>query len=239
MSDPTQVQGSRQEAVQPSLWDRLTDDLPGIAAESEGLRRELEKHLPEPGALDDLLEGGARAIEARADLDDETKIRAHRLLQKMADRRQLEDRGIVVTPKVLREAVRRDIEMLFNVERLEADFLLTERELLEAETPAMMLEDFPEVRSSVLNYGVPSFSGRKGSDFNKDLLAREIRQVLIWYEPRLKKETVKVNVRIEEKKGMRIEIDGTLLLSPVPERLRLSTTIDLESGKASTRLEER
>ena len=239
MSDPTQDPGSRQEAVQPSLWDRLTDDLPGIAAESEGLRRELQKHLPEAGALDALLEGGARAIEARTDLDDDTRRRAHRLLQKEQQRRRLEDRGIVVTPQVLREAVRRDIEMLFNTERLEADFLLTEREMLSYSSPGTLLEDFPEVRSSVLNFGVPSFSGRKGSDFNKELLAREIRQVLIWYEPRLKKESIKVSVKIEEKKGMRIEIDGTLLLSPVPERLRLSTMIDLESGKAATTVEDR
>ncbi len=36
---------------------------------------------------------------------------------------------------------------------------------------------------------------------------------------------------------MRIEIDGVLMLSPVPERLRLSTVINLENGKASTTVE--
>ena len=238
MSDTSQVSGSRQEAVQPSLWDRLTDDLPGIVAESEGLRRELEKSLPEPGALDALLEGGARAIEARTDLDDETRQRLHRLLRQTAKQRRLEERGIVVTPKVLREAVRRDIEMLFNVERLEADILLTQREMLSYSSPEDRLADFPEVRSSVLNFGVPAFSGRKGNDFNKELLARELRKVLARFEPRLKKETIKVEVKIEEKKGMRIEIDGVLLLSPVPERLRLSTMINLESGNASTTVED-
>ncbi len=118
MSDTSQVPSSRQEAVQPSLWDRLTDDLPGIVAESEGLRRELEKQLPKPEDLEALLEGGARAIEARTDLDDEIRQRLHRLLQQTTEQRRLEDRGIVVTPQILREAVRRDIEMLFNVERL-------------------------------------------------------------------------------------------------------------------------
>ncbi len=238
MSDTSQVPGSRQEAVQPSLWDRLTDDLPGIVAESEGLRRELDKLLPEAGAIDTLLEGGARAIEARTDLDDETRQRLHRLLQQTIERRRLEDRGIVVTPRVLREAVRRDIEMLFNVERLEADFLLSERERLTHTSPEERLVDFPEVRNSVLNFGVPAFSGRKGTDFNKELLARELRKVLISFEPRLKKESIKVEIKIEDKKGMRIEIDGMLLLSPVPERLRLSTMIDLESGKAATTVED-
>lgn len=238
MSETSQVPGSRQEAVQPSLWDRLSDDLPGIVAESEGLRKELLKSLPESGAIETLLEGGARAIEARTDLDDETRLRLHRLLQQTTRQRRLEDRGIVVTPTVLREAVRRDIEMLFNVERLEADYLLSDRELMSYTSPEERLDDFPEVRSSVLNFGVPAFSGRKGNDFNKDLLARELRQVLICYEPRLKKETIKVEIKIEEKTGMRIEIDGVLMLSPVPERLRLSTTINLENGKASTTVED-
>ncbi len=237
MSDTSQVPSSRQEAVQPSLWDRLTDDLPGIVAESKGLRRELEKQLPKSEDLDALLEGGARAIEARTDLDDEIRQRLHRLLQQTTEQRRLEDRGIVVTPQILREAVRRDIEMLFNIERLEANFLLSERERLTYQSPEARLADFPEVRSSVLNFGVPAFSGRKGNDFNKELLARELRKVLIAFEPRLKKESIKIEVRIEEKKGMRIEIDGVLMLSPVPERLRLSTVINLENGKASTTLE--
>ena len=238
MSDTSQVFGSRQEAVQPSLWDRLTDDLPGIVAESDGLRRELAKRLPELDTIDELLEGGARAIEARTDLDDEVRQRLHRLLQQTTEQRRLEESGVVVTPSVLREAVRRDIEMLFNVERLEADFLFSEMEMLTNTSPGEKLADFPEVRSSVLNFGVPAFSGRKANDFSKDLLARELRKALISFEPRLKKESVKVEVRIEDKKGMRIEIDGVLMLSPVPERLRLSTMIDLESGKAATTLED-
>uniref|UniRef100_UPI00356A3FE9 type VI secretion system baseplate subunit TssE n=1 Tax=Puniceibacterium confluentis TaxID=1958944 RepID=UPI00356A3FE9 len=140
---------------------------------------------------------------------------------------------------VLREAVRRDIEMLFNIERLEANFLLTDREALDNPSPASLLEAFPEVRSSVVNYGVPSFSGRSGSDFNKDDLAREIKAVLNIYEPRLKRDSVRVRVRTGEKTGMRIDIDGVLLLSPVPERLRLSTSIDMDNGRALTALEER
>ena len=92
------------------------------------------------------------------------------------------------------------------------------------------LADFPQVRASVLNYGVPSFSGRRGSDFNKDELEREIREVLHVFEPRLKRNSIKVKVSIGDKTGLRIVIDGVLLLSPVPERLRLSTAIDLDNG---------
>ncbi|WP_322867358.1 type VI secretion system baseplate subunit TssE [Aquicoccus sp. G2-2] len=229
---------SRSEAVQPSLWDRLVDDLPGIHAETEGLANELAKALGSAEEVEKLIQGGARAIEARTDLDDDIRKQAHRLLRLSAQYHRLEERGVIVTANVLREAVRRDIEMLFNIERFEASLLLTPREQSSHISPAALLAPFPEVRSSVINYGVPSFSGRKGSDFDKDDLARELRDVLRIFEPRLKPETIRVAVKIDPKTGMRIEIDGVLMLSPVPERLRLSTTVDLENGKASTRLED-
>ncbi|MEM9496443.1 MAG: type VI secretion system baseplate subunit TssE [Pseudomonadota bacterium] len=177
-------------------------------------------------------------MERQDGLTDEQRQKLHVYVAKMAQRHRLEERGIVVDSDTLREAVRRDIEMLFNIERMEADFLLTDHERLTMTSTAEQLEDFPQVRASVLNFGVPSFSGRRGSDFDKDDLEREIRNVLHVFEPRLKKSTVKVKVEINDKTGMRIIIDGILLLSPVPERLRLSTAIDLDNGQASTTLDD-
>lgn len=235
--DATSV--ARQEAVQPSLWDRLVDDLPGISAEHDALVRDLTKELGDADAVDTLIVGGTRAVERRTDLDEDTKQLAHRLVQLAVRKRRLEEGGIIVTSDVLREAVRRDIEMLFNIERLEAQFLLTDREEREHENPASQLADFPEIRKSVLNYGVPSFSGRSGTDFDKNELARDIKAVLNTFEPRLKRDSVRVRVRTGDKIGLRIDIDGVLLLSPVPERLRLSTSVDLDSGRALTVLEDR
>lgn len=235
VEDGTSV--ARQEAVQPSLWDRLADDLPGINAEYDVLVRDIGKELGDEAQVIALISGGAAAIERHTDLDDDTKFLAHRLVNLAVRKRRLEERGVVVTSNVLREAVRRDIEMLFNIERLEAQFLLTDRESLEHESPARQLADFPETRRSVLNFGVPSFSGKSGTDFDKDDLARDIKAVLNIFEPRLKKDTVRVRVRSGDKIGLRIDIDGVLLLSPVPERLRLSTSIDLDNGRALTTLE--
>lgn len=235
--DATSV--ARQEAVQPSLWDRLVDDLPGIVAEHSALERDLAKALGDVSEVEALISGGTRAVERRADLDDDTRHLAHQLVQLSVRKRRLEEGGIVVTSDVLREAVRRDIEMLFNIERLEAQFLLTDREELEHDSPANQLADFPEIRKSVLNFGVPSFSGRSGADFDKNDLARDIKAVLNTYEPRLKRDTVRVRVRTGDKIGLKIDIDGVLLVSPIPERLRLSTSVDLDSGRALTILEDR
>lgn len=240
MSDDRLTQAvSRQDAVQPSLWDRLVDDLPGLSAEAAALGRDLGRAMGSAEAAETLARGGPRAIEAHADLPAQTRQLAHRLLALRARQRRLEDAGIVVTSGILREAVRRDIEMLFNTERMEADFLLTPREALGHESPRALLADYPQVRRSVLNFGVPSFSGRNGADIDPVALARELRAVLNVFEPRLEPGSVRVTVTRSDKAGLLIEVAGTLLLSPVPERLRLSTTIDLDNGNAQTRLEDR
>ncbi len=41
MVDGSPTPQSRTEAVQPSLWDRLVDDLPGIVAETDRQRADL------------------------------------------------------------------------------------------------------------------------------------------------------------------------------------------------------
>ena len=168
---------SRQDVVQPSLWDRLVNDLPGLSAEADALSRDLAAVLGSAEEVGLLIEGGPRGIERREGLGDETRMLARRLFGLRARQKMLEDSGVVVTADVLREAVRRDIEILFNTERLEADFLLTEREMLDHESPGDLLSEFPEVRRSVLNFGVPAFSGRGGLDFDADLL-REIVETM-------------------------------------------------------------
>lgn len=229
---------ARSEAVQPSLWDRLQDDLPGLVSEIDSLRETLREELGQDYDIEALLEGGLSALRRDTTLPESTYHRVYQLIQKVAERRRLESRGVVVTPDVLREAVRRDIEMLFNVERLEARYFLTDKEAQDHEDTADKLADFPDVRTSVLNYGVPTFSGRKGSDFDREGLAKSLKEVLQSYEPRLKPDTIKVDVKFAEKVGLKVEIDATLLMSPVAERLRLSTVIDLESGRAITSHEE-
>ncbi len=110
-------------------------------------------------------------VAADAELSDDHKRRLQRLAVLNRNRAEIESRGIVVSARVLREAVRRDIEALFNTERFEvrAAAVATasaRQELLPS------LADFPEVRRSVVNYGVPSFSGRTACDFDREELAQ-------------------------------------------------------------------
>ena len=237
MADPTATPRATREAVQPSLWDRLVNDLPGVASEIDGLRQSLAQDL---GAerLDALVAAGPRGIEADAALGRGQKELLSRLMVQERRRAEIEARGIVVSADVLREAVRRDIEVLFNTERFESVPMMTPREAEVAADDPPSLAAFPEVRRSVLNYGVPPFAGRSTRDFDRDQLARELRAVLAAFEPRLRESATKVTVSTSEKTGLSIEIDGLLVMSPAPERLRLRTLVDLETGRAETRLGE-
>ena len=141
---------ARREAFQPSLWDRLVNDLPGLMSEIDVLRRALEEEL---GAekLEALLAGGRRAIDADTGLSADCVRRLHRLAMQNDSRIELERRGVGVSAAVLREAVRRDIEALFNTERFESAPLLSDLEAEQIEDDPPALADFPLVRRSVVN----------------------------------------------------------------------------------------
>lgn len=227
-----------REALQPSLWDRLVNDLPGLASEIDAMRTALGKDLGSE-RLEALIAGDARRIDADAELTDDQKRRLHHLRLQERRRAELELKGVVVSPQVLREAVRRDIEALFNTERFEVTPLLWDGEMEAARERPPSLADFPEVRRSVVNYGVPSFSGRSSRDFDREALAKEIRAVLATFEPRLKEGATKVTVTTGDRNhGLKIEIDAVLITTPTPERMRLRTTINLDNGAAQTDLRE-
>jgi type VI secretion system protein ImpF len=236
MSEPIAVLRATREAVQPSLWDRLVNDLPGVASEIAGLRETLAQELGEE-RLGALL-GAGRLREGDASLTPRQKERLARLRGQERRRAEIEARGIVVSADVLREAVRRDIEVLFNTERFESVPMLTPREAEAGPDHPPSLADFPEVRRSVVNFGVPPFAGRSTRDFDREGLARELRAVLAAFEPRLKESATRVTVTTSEKSGLAIEIEGLLVMSPAPERLRLRTLVDLETGQARTSLGE-
>ena len=237
-AQPAGSSRARRETVQPSLWDRLINDLPGLTSEIDGLRRLLEEELGGE-RVEGLLAGSARAIDADAELTSEQKRRLHRLVFQAEHRAEIESRGVVVSARVLREAVRRDIEALFNTERFESAPMLSDAEQEQSLDELPSLADFPEVRRSVVNYGVPSFSGHSSRDFDRDVLAHEIRMVLATFEPRLKESATTVSVTLGDKSlGLKIEIDAVLIMTPTPERMRLRTTINLDNGLARTEFRE-
>jgi len=131
-----------------------------------------------------------------------------------------------VTPRRYREAVARDLGWLLN-------------------TPApyqqAQLRELDDVATSVLNYGIPSFAGRRTSELAHAEIEGHIRTALRVFEPRLIPGTLKVE-STSVRRGQRINqlaflISGQIWAMPFPEELYLYTELDLESGDFRTELQ--
>lgn len=121
----------------------------------------------------------------------------------------------------LRQAVLRDLAWLFNSTRLEADTDLSRA---------------PYARRSVINFGLPSLSGKPSSSLDITELERGIRQAILDFEPRIAPESLEVRAIVESRSldhhnVIGVEIHGQLWAQPVPLELLIRTEIDLETGK--------
>lgn len=125
----------------------------------------------------------------------------------------------VLSMQRIREAVLRDLAWLLNTGHLET----TED-----------LEAYPQVRESVLNYGMPDITGMTASGANTDDLEKAVRDAVIQFEPRIASESVRVNITKDEsamgRNSMVFSIEGQLWAEPTPIMLYLKTEVDLETG---------
>ena len=135
-------------------------------------------------------------------------------------------RGVSTTVSELRKSVLRDLAWLFNTTR--------------PFTPEQ-IEERPQVRNSVLNYGMPPLSGITASGLNIRELERSLRQAIIDFEPRILPDSVSVKAlaegdTVDHHNVIALHIEGLLWAQPVPIELLLRTQFDLESGQS--RVEE-
>jgi type VI secretion system protein ImpF len=94
--------------------------------------------------------------------------------------------------------------------------------------------DLPEASSSVLNFGIPPYTGRMGSAVNSDDMARAIREAIMRFEPRILAGSLEVESLADpySDKGNSIafRISGSIWSQPVPERFAMETSVDTASG---------
>ncbi len=134
-----------------------------------------------------------------------------------------------------RMSVRRDLEDLLNTGNLVS--WLRQREAASPggnQHPAD-LEAFPQVASSVLNFGIPDLTGLSAAGMKAPDLERAIRQCILDFEPRLLRNSVRVTAVIDpehmSRSAVTFEIEGTLWAHPLPLELFLRTDIDPETGR--------
>jgi len=126
----------------------------------------------------------------------------------------------VSTMKRLREAVLRDIEWLLNTVNLES---------------TVDLDELPEVRDSVINFGLPAMSGTTSKQADTGKIEKIIKRAIEVYEPRIMKNTVRVrgiqDAKLDNPCAIAFQIEGTLWGNPYPEALYFHTELDLELGE--------
>ena len=125
----------------------------------------------------------------------------------------------VISMRRLRECVLRDLAWLLNT------------------TPLGQTEDldeFPEARSSVIDYGLRDLAGRTLSGVDAGELEAHIRSAIQRFEPRILPRTLRVRAVLpddpQHRNALAFEIEGELWGQPLPSHLFLKSEIDLEDG---------
>jgi type VI secretion system protein ImpF len=224
-----------QERLQPSLLDRLADDERVIAWRLDEDKARLLEILDdqERVAFDKLFDVEQRRaprlmpkdFEPFARLTEEQKELLDRVVM-LEQRRRFESREQrVMSLERLKQSVLRDLSWLLNTEYLEA---------------AYSLERYPEVRSSVLNYGIPSIVGLTITDLTDTMrggLAKTLRDAIVRFEPRLDPDSIVVRTHADKEqmdgRTLTFEIEAELIAEPAPLRLLLTSIVDLENGHAT------
>ncbi len=98
------------------------------------------------------------------------------------------------------------------------------------------LEFYPEIRRSVINYGIPVLSGKNFSGVDWRELERSIHEAILVFEPRILPDTLKVKALVPtdamgHHNVLQFELRGELWSMPFPIELLIRSELDLETGQ--------
>lgn len=126
----------------------------------------------------------------------------------------------VISATRLRDCVTRDLGWLLNTVQMEV---------------TQDLDAFPEVKSSVLNFGIPDLTGVAVSRVNVESLRQSVREAILRFEPRLTESSLRVVVETSaqrmDRASLTFRIESEMWAQPIPLNLYLKTEVDLETGR--------
>ncbi|HUG60448.1 MAG TPA: type VI secretion system baseplate subunit TssE [Methylomirabilota bacterium] len=128
-------------------------------------------------------------------------------------------RRAVITEPQLRREVTRDVGALLNTVNMDS---------------TLPLQEFPEVRRSIINFGLPDLAHRTIDEANVNDIASELERALVDYEPRLVAEglttTRDTSVEAADLK-IRFVIKADLLCNPVNIPVEFAAEVEIDTGK--------
>jgi type VI secretion system protein ImpF len=143
-----------------------------------------------------------------------------RLTDQHPDKQMEGTQDRVVSFRRYREAVFRDLHMLLTSPRPEFE--------------EGVLEEFDQIATSVVNYGVHNLCGRVSTSLDLHDLARDLRTAISAFEPRINAASLSVEAIIDHWKNtgheLIFEVRGDLWANPAPQELIIRTKLDLETG---------
>ena len=146
------------------------------------------------------------------------------------------DRLLDDEPEAMQELPRSRSQRLADLKvsvRRDLEYLLNTRVCLR-EIP----EDCEEVKTSVLNFGIPDFSGvAMGSQKQQEILRARVEEVIRRFETRFKKVQVELILDSDSKhqRTIRFRIDGILHAEPAPEPVTFDSFITPAVGQFQVR----
>ena len=123
------------------------------------------------------------------------------------------------TESAVRATVRRELGWLLNTVRLEASYDLT---------------NTPQVKTSVLNYGLPDLTGRALTATAVDARAREIQDAIRTFEPRLDPSKVVVTATpgVGSDNAVAFVIQGDIVSAVRALPVQFFANVEVETGEA-------
>ena len=222
--------------LQPSLFDRLADELAPTLSQLAESRNALSRLLdaPQRAALGELLEAGPAGNQrqtllqtgALASLGGEARSLLDRVLELDQVRRFEQRRTVMLSSSQLRVAVLRDLQTLLNTTAVEVQPDGTEG----------ALSRWPCVEASVVNYGIPAIAGRVRTHEDIVAFSRQLERAIEHHEPRLQRVRVQLGESMVADLGaltspIDLVIKGELWGFPVFEHLLVRTILDLDAGR--------
>ena len=118
----------------------------------------------------------------------------------------------------LSEAVLRDLENLFNTR----------------EGVSLPPDSCQQVQASVFSYGTKDFTSQNPrSDAVRQQIRLEIQRLLLLFEPRLRKVTVRLDTALATERILYFRIEALLQVEPLPAALTFDTCLDINNGTYS------
>jgi type VI secretion system protein ImpF len=243
--DPTAMANAfGKDRLQPSLFDRLNDELATASIQLDQdsnalfpLLDDAQKQALSALLADERLEKrppSAESLLPFGTLGEEGRLLLDRIISAEIFRRRQTRRSTMLTAAELRMIVLRDLQNLLNTTAAEADF----------DGEDKPLGRWPSVQSSVLNYGIPALAGKVRTADDVLELAWDIERAVECFEPRVRLVRVRVSDAVVASghvlsSPLELIIEGELWGYPVAEYLQVHTVLDLDAGHAEVTGTER